>query len=292
MGFSIDGKGWTQTYNWLPTASQLNNATAANQENWRKAFPLVDTLDQLKKFANSPTYQGSQYILRGSIHTIELDKKMPDGGDNFFFLNEGTKTFDLTIGTPEIGNGVNWIFGNSLSNSITASQVDDHVQGGLGNDQIFGGAGNDELWGEGGDDKIDGGEGRDVLYGGDGKDTLSGGADNDLLLGGKGNDTLQGGDGDDMLVGGAGTNVIDGGAGKDTVYLSQFSANDKIKNFNMDEDKIFLIGAKREDIKLTANGGSTEIRVAGQLLATVDAKLTQAHIGKIINFGESQFKGY
>jgi hypothetical protein len=292
MGFSIDGNGWKQSFNWVPTDAQLTSLPEENRKKWRDTYKAIDSLEELKKYANSATFQGSQYIIKGDILPMLPDDDLPDGGDNFFFLNDATKVFDFGRGPPEVGDGMNWIFGNKLGNVITASVVQDHVQAGLGDDEVYGGAGNDQLWGEGGNDSIFGGEGRDVLYGNDGDDALDGGAENDLLIGGLGNDTLNGGDGDDLLVGGAGTNILDGGEGKDIIYLSQLSSNDRVKNFNVSEDKLFLIGAEKADISLRVNGNSTEIRIANQLVATVEAKLTDRDIGRVIQFGQSPFKGY
>lgn len=102
--------------------------------------------------------------------------------------------------------------GDDILNSL-------NYDGGNGNDYLFGfslsqtfhgGPGADQITGEGGNDRIYGGTGNDDLYGGTGNDTVLGEDGNDYLAGNSGNDYLWGGNGTDTLLGGTGTNTIRG----------------------------------------------------------------------------------
>ena len=106
--------------------------------------------------------------------------------------------------------------GNSHSNQLTGTSLDDFLDGRGGNDVLKGLAGNDTVLGGDGNDSLNGAGGADALDGQRGNDTLLGGDGNDLLYGRGGNDSLSGGGGDDTLDGGNGTNHLDGGTGNDT----------------------------------------------------------------------------
>ena len=91
---------------------------------------------------------------------------------------------------------------------------------------------NDSLTGTNGDDRIVGGLGFDILSGNDGNDILMGGLNADVLLGGKGDDLLSPGQGHDIMA---------GGVGADRFVLSK--GHDTIKDFNFVEgDRILLYG--------------------------------------------------
>jgi Ca2+-binding RTX toxin-like protein len=104
------------------------------------------------------------------------------------------------------GAGNDFLFGNSLANSIA---------GGAGIDLIVGGAGNDRLSGDAGDDSLIAGDGNDVCFGGVGNDAVNGGTGNDILYGDAGNDFMSGGIGNDGLYGGAGNDTLYGDLGAD-----------------------------------------------------------------------------
>ena len=149
------------------------------------------------------------------------------------------------------------ITGNSIANTIYASNKGDKIYGLDGNDTIIGGSGADSLEGGNGDDSISGGAGNDTikgtsgankLYGGAGADSIIGGtnndyieagADNDYVSGGAGNDTIKGISGANKLYGGAGADSIIGGtnndyieAGADNDYVSGGNGNDTIKGIS------------------------------------------------------------
>ncbi|MDB9510920.1 hypothetical protein PN499_06980 [Kamptonema animale CS-326] len=91
-----------------------------------------------------------------------------------------------------------------------------------------------------GDDKVLGTDLGDTLNGLGGNDTINGVAGNDSLIGGAGNDILNGGGGNDSLIGDAGNDNLTGGGGSDTFIFEATSAEDRIADFVVADDKIQL----------------------------------------------------
>lgn len=111
------------------------------------------------------------------------------------------------------------------------------ARGGMGNDLIVSSNGDDALWGNAGDDHLIGGRG------------------DDLLAGGPGNDRLEGGDGCDTLRGGGGDDVLTGGWGADSfVFRDAQQGDDRITDFDPQEDRILLYGAASENLQLERSG--------------------------------------
>lgn len=69
---------------------------------------------------------------------------------------------------------------------------------------------------------------------------LSGTGRNDTLMGGAGDDTLTTGQGDDLLLDGAGSDVMTGGSGADVFVLSADGTQDRITDFNANQDRLDL----------------------------------------------------
>ena len=120
---------------------------------------------------------------------------LTDGPENFLVAEEGNS------GTLSIGNGDDFILGNSGDNTIFGNGGRDILNGASGNNKLFAGSGDDLLFG---------GEGNDILFGEAGDDLLFGDAGDDLLRGGAGSDLLQGGEGTDIFA-------IESGGGVDVV---------------------------------------------------------------------------
>lgn len=296
MSFSVGSNGqWGENYNWIPTQSQLNNQGSAAQ-GWKAAYGAIDTQEQLKRFANSATFEGSQYIIQGDIKAGLEDGRLAVGADDFFFMNDATQNFTYGNGPAEAGDGNKYIFGNDKANTITGSGYSDRIQAGNGNDTVNGGNGNDEIWGEGGNDTLNGGEGRDVLYGNAGNDTLNGGGGADLLLGDKGDDKLDGGAGDDYVFGGEGNDTMTGGAGADRFYLSALSGSGtKVKDFKAGEkDNIWIIDSRgsKSDYTFTADqNGGVVIKKGNTIMATVE-NASVADVQNATRVGASRFENY
>lgn len=119
-----------------------------------------------------------------------------------------------------------WVFdvfdGPDEAEDETPVEDDRTITGTDDDDELYGGVANNIMNGGDGDDLLRGGYGNDILNGGDGDDALHGDADSDLLHGGDGNDTLwadtveEGGD--DVLYGDAGDDTLYGGSGADALY--------------------------------------------------------------------------
>jgi Ca2+-binding RTX toxin-like protein len=204
---------------------------------------------------------------------IRYEETFYDGSDgnwdNVYLTTQGQDTLI----------SIEKVIGTDYNDDLSGSAGVDRLFGGDGNDTIFGDDGNDHLYGQHGADTIDGGEGNDLIYGGARGDTLDGGADNDRIYGETGADTIDGGEGNDViyggsqgdvLMGGAGTDYIDGGSGNDTIIAGTgtdyhlfggsgadtfvFNAgdgNDRIHDFNVDEDMIDLNGVDLSDVYFT-----------------------------------------
>jgi serralysin len=94
----------------------------------------------------------------------------------------------------------------------------------------------EHLAGLGGDDQLNGKEGDDSIRGGDGADAITGGAGLDLI---------RGGDGADTITGGAGLDRMQGGAGADRFVLTSAEdsfgdTRDRVGDFEQGVDQIDL----------------------------------------------------
>jgi Ca2+-binding RTX toxin-like protein len=87
---------------------------------------------------------------------------------------------------------------------------------------------------------VNGSDDRDVIVGGRGNDTLWGGDGNDTLRGGNGNDVLNAGTGNDKLYGNSGRDVLGGGSGRDIFVFDTRPSYDKIIDYNVRQDTIWL----------------------------------------------------
>ncbi len=141
-------------------------------------------------------------------------------------------TFDLSSGT------FNATF-SSRSGTYTFEGIED-VKGGDGDDTINGDDKDNLLWGITGDDTLNGKGGDDVLYGG------------------KGDDVKDGGAGDDLLIAYNDTDTLTGGAGADTFVLEHWPTPGVhvIKDFNLDEDIIYLNAYPAEGRTIAATGAN------------------------------------
>ncbi len=119
---------------------------------------------------------------------------------------------------------------NTDAQSLSGTDSDNFIWGGLNDDIIMGLAGNDTIEARDGNDTVYGGDGDDIIsgveiaYGGDDNDTISGTgqlygeAGNDSITA-QGNSSVDGGVGDDLIFVQSGDYVIEGGEGNDVVYI-------------------------------------------------------------------------
>jgi Ca2+-binding RTX toxin-like protein len=201
------------------------------------------------KFDTDTVWGGSgsdtiDYSSRGDNLTIAIDGSRKSGG---FMENDDLHQMENANG----GTGVDYIYGNDASNSLTGGPGGDGITGYKGNDYLAGHTGNDFLEGDGGNDYIVGGEdndvmrafgGSDYLYGASGRDRVSyddatsgvtayigmgtsgpaGEADKidgdvEDLEGSPYADTLHGSSGPNLLMGDNRGDVLVGHAGADTL---------------------------------------------------------------------------
>lgn len=171
------------------------------------------------------------------------DNLYGENGNDFINGDEGNDVIDGKTGDDLLigGKGNDTLTGGEGNDSLEGNFGNDVLNGELGNDILEGAAGNDTIYGGDGMDKIEGAVGKDELFGDNGADNISGGSGNDTLTGGAGNDVLLGNSGDDVLIGSAGDDVLTGGTGKDVFkLLSIQDGYDKITDFDVNEDKVFL----------------------------------------------------
>ncbi|NQY75203.1 MAG: tandem-95 repeat protein, partial [Candidatus Margulisbacteria bacterium] len=145
--------------------------------------------------------------------------------------------------------------GSNDHDVIIGSDLENIINGFLGNDYISGYKGNDWLHGGEGHDKIYGGDGDDHLYGDGSRDWDSlnvvgfdSETGNDELYGGEGDDFLFGGPGNDLLSGGTGNNSIFGNAGSDIFIITPAALHDTILSSPLDIIADFDISDQNEKI--------------------------------------------
>ncbi len=201
-------------------------------------------------------------------------------GDDVLVGNDGDDQLNGDDGNDWLwgSNGNDLLRGGAGDDNLIGEEGNDTLEGGAGNDWLIAGSGNDVLRGGDGIDNLDGGTGDDLLEGGEGDDWLYGRDGNDTLVGGNGADNLRGEAGDDMLrgeggndwlFGGAGNDVLIGGAGTDTFAFKPSFGIDRVADFVLGEDVLFLEGFGN--------------------MATVVASAVQIGADVVFNFGNDQF---
>ncbi len=227
----------------------------------------TDGYDKVKSEVDFTLEQGFEFLklINGSSAIFGTGSNGNDlirgnENDNIITGLDGADTLNGQGGDDAIWGGDNndKLLGRAGSDVLYGEDGDDRVCGGSGNDTVFGGDGND---------KVCANNGQDIIVGGDGDDTLSGGNDNDTLDGGDGDDKLKVGDGSDLMFGGAGMdtlrsgegeNEINGGtgndyivcdaAGIDTFVYADGDGNDRVYNFDIDQDAIVFSGLSEDDV--------------------------------------------
>lgn len=159
---------------------------------------------------------------------------------------ENDAVIDFYASAPDYETGVTGIvpiYGTDGS--------DDDLNGRDGNDDlIYGFDGNDSISGDGpdtpiersGNDTLLGGRGDDNIRGRGGNDIVVGQPDDDLLFGDLGNDVVYGGPGDDVLYGDNDNfwSSFFSSTGKDRFVLKSNEGVDLIRDFELENDQIFL----------------------------------------------------
>ena len=124
------------------------------------------------------------------VDTGDIVTELAGQGYDTVYSYRGSYTLDADVEALHLsdpaaisgtGNAIdNYIYGNSIANTLS---------GAAGNDSLYGYGGNDTLNGDIGNDYLSGADNNDTLNGGIGNDTLNGGTGADSMTGGLGNDT-------------------------------------------------------------------------------------------------------
>ncbi|MDZ8188557.1 MAG: choice-of-anchor D domain-containing protein [Nostoc sp. ChiSLP02] len=184
--------------------------------------------------------------------------------------------FDFAISAivkPASATEIPVVNGTENSEYLKGSGSASKIYGFGGQDQIIGNVGNDQLWGGDGLDTLWGQDGDDLLYGDSGNDQLWGDNGNDTIFGGIGDDKLYGRADNDWLNGGKGADVLTGGYGADTFVLALGEGTDTIVDFEIDKDKIALLGGLQfGQLSIQQTGTQTSIlnSADNQVLAKLD----------------------
>ncbi|HEY9217287.1 MAG TPA: calcium-binding protein [Phenylobacterium sp.] len=189
------------------------------------------------------------------------------GGDDKLTVHDGENGWAWGgVGNDTIrgGDDGDHLFGGWGNDRIDAGEGQDLVKGGLGQDTINAGRDDDIVIAGAGRDSVLGGDGGDLLEGNGGDDSLSGGSGEDFISAGDGNDSVDGGAGDDLISGGTGNDTLRGGGGEDDFQFHDFDGNDRILNFQPDQDQVMLVTSGASDfaaLMATAvySGGNTTL---------------------------------
>jgi serralysin len=206
-----------------------------------------------------------------------------NGEDGNDLLDGGSGNDTLTGGRGNDSlygrSGDDALYGDDGDDLIEASSGNDRVWDGAGNDKVYAGTGRDTVYAGLGDDFYNAGDGFDIVdfsasktgleldvskktaVSGLGKDTVEsfeqfvGTKHADKMRGDKNANTFVGGDGDDWFRGLGGSDVMTGGAGKDifayspkdTWFEKEYFGLDRIRDFNLKEDKLDFFEITKND---------------------------------------------
>lgn len=228
-----------------------------------QVYTSVDDVDLWVGGLSEVKVEGSQ--LGSTFHEIVLEQ--------FMRLRDGDRDYfeDRMQDNPELLAQVKAI---SLSDIIQRTTDIDHVQ-----DDVF--IAHERIGGTDANDKLVGDDDPELMIGFGGNDKLFGKGGDDDLYGDGGRDKLKGGDGEDVINGGAGNDKLWGGNDADIFVFDTGSGKDKIKDFNVNEDRIDLsdYGFTNLDQVLDAAGqknGTTKITLdddAGDSVALIGVKI-------------------
>lgn len=251
-------------------AEIFNDESWANFDPADESFTIAGTAAEISLTEDEDAPGGPETVLKLDNASLAFEGRLGDLDTGRFTFSDGST---LSIGT----DGRDFIDvlrqtpdSSQSNNQLIGGAGNDHLRGGNGDDMITGGSGRDFIRGRDGDDRISGGEGNDFLRGDQGDDKIDGGGGRDHVRGGHGDDTMSGGEGDDMIRGGKGDDLLNGGAGcdlmwggngSDTFVFQKNSGQDRIFDFDADEDRLDFseTGLRFEDLEIESYGSYTRI---------------------------------
>ena len=184
-----------------------------------------------------------------------------EAGDNHFVGGGGKDMIyfsSIPVATAAQNSNGLYISGTTVSASVTFDLSSGSYDGtGLSGTGTFTFEGIEDVNGGAGNDTITGNDQDNYINGRDGDDTINGGGGDDDLLGWEGNDTINGGDGDDHIFAQRGTSVLTGGNGSDTFVIGASTGATRIKDFDLNEDKLYFFGFSTKTVTAGTAGKIT-----------------------------------
>ena len=214
---------------------------------------------------------GSTYFIgvSGAGSTTPTYNPVTGSGNQGSDRATGGYTLVLTTASGSGAQGITQI-GTKQADTFVGTEGEDVLVGKGGGDRLTGLGSSDTLSGKNGRDTLLGNDGDDLLNGGGGKDDLQGHGGDDSLIGGGGKDYLNGGVGDDWLEGNKGGDILIGGDGSDIFVLQRKKGRNRIKDFDLSQDRIGLMGIHSRDLSLQQKGKNTFIYTNDQAIARLD----------------------
>jgi hypothetical protein len=240
--------------------------------------------DQTEGSVSTPslTFTPNNWNLTQTITVKGVDDVLVDGNIAYNIVTSAAISTDAKynalnpqdVAIANIDNDtapLNVINGTSLSETLVGTSLDDRINGFGGHDTIVGGLGKDQIYGDDGNDTLIGDLNNnvltggsmgmdDIIYGGTGSDRINGCGGNDYLYGEAGSDQIWGDGGNDRLYGGLGNDILTGGLGRDTFAVSKGEGTDTIRDFQIGQDYIGLVGGlKLNQLSIIQQGSNTSI---------------------------------
>lgn len=212
---------------------------------------------------------GSDYYIGISGAGAQAGSYDPVTGLGATAGSQGSYTLAVMPASTTGTRGITLI-GTKLADELVGTEGDDFLKGKKQGDRLTGLGGDDTLIGNGGSDTLLGDAGADWLNGGGRRDTLAGGDGDDTLAGGNGRDTLKGGDGDDILDSGKGRDLLTGGQGRDQFVLQTKRGRDRIRDFDLGQDRIGLSEVRFADLTIEQTRRHTLISLGNTALMRLD----------------------
>ena len=209
-----------------------------------------------------------------------------DAGDNHFVGGDGDNDMIYLRSIPAVSSGA-W-FGMHNSGTAVSAVVSFDLSSGTFDGSLLAGTGTftfegiEDIYGGEGNDTYTGNDQDNYIWAGSGDDTINGGDGDDYIIVGHGNDTVNGGDGDDTFSLQSGGAVVTSGGGSDIFQVWNTAGSIMIKDFDLNEDKLYLQGFTNKTV--SATGGKITVGNRNDLVEIfTNDQLDQDKANSIIN---------